>query len=64
MTDEGAFIHCVDGKHQANRIPVQVLMQTTREALVQAEGIKAGCIVIIDGNYNLPDKATVVEERS
>jgi multidrug efflux pump subunit AcrA (membrane-fusion protein) len=63
VTDEGAFVHLMDEQHKARQVPVQVLMQSRGEALIQDAALKAGLRVIRDGNYNLPDGAGVVEDR-
>lgn len=63
VSDEGSFVHRVDGQRKAHRAPVLVLAQNGQEVLLTGDGLKAGSAVIIDGNYNLPDGAGVVPKE-
>ena len=63
VTDEGTFIHVVDGSNKAHQAAVKVVALSNKEALVTGDGLKAGEPVISDGNYNLPDGAGVVKEQ-
>lgn len=63
IEDDKASLFTVDDKQIAHAIPIEILTRTADEAVVSAEGLDAGARVIIDGNYNLPDGAHVVEEQ-
>jgi RND family efflux transporter MFP subunit len=63
LTDEGAFVHQVDDKNQARLTAVEVLARGAESAVIRGPGLKSGARVIVEGNYNLPDGATVVAER-
>jgi multidrug efflux pump subunit AcrA (membrane-fusion protein) len=64
IEDDKASLFTVDDKQIAHAIPVEILTRTADKAVVSSEGLKAGVPVIVDGNYNLPDGAHVVEEPS
>ena len=64
VTDEGTFIHWVDNQSKAHQAPVKVVTLSGDSALVQAKEIQPGQPVVIDGNYNLPDGAGVVQEQA
>ncbi len=59
--DNGYHVYTVDAEHLAHLIPVQVLARNAAQAVVGGEGLSGGARVIVDGNYNLPDGARVIE---
>jgi RND family efflux transporter MFP subunit len=60
--DDAASVFTVDAKNIAHETPVQVLTRTADQAIVAGEGLADGMRVIVDGNYNLPDGAHVVDQ--
>ena len=52
----------VDNEQIAHAVPIEILTRTADKAVVSSDELQAGAIVIVDGNYNLPDGAHVVEE--
>jgi multidrug efflux pump subunit AcrA (membrane-fusion protein) len=62
IEDDKASLFTVDDKQIAHEIPIEILTRTADSAVVSAEGLVAGAKVIVDGNFNLPDGAHVVEE--
>jgi RND family efflux transporter MFP subunit len=64
VEDDKASLFTVDDKQIAHAVPVRILARTADRAVVEASGLVAGDKVIVDGNYNLPDGAHVVEGPS
>jgi len=62
IENDKASLFTVDGEQIAHAVPIEILTRTADKAVVYTEGLDAGARVIIDGNYNLPDGAHVVEE--
>jgi len=62
LSDERAFVHQVDDKNQARLTAVEVLARGAESAVIRGPGLKSGARVIVEGNYNLPDGATVVAQ--
>lgn len=62
IEDDKASLFTVDDEQIAHAVPIEILTRTADEAVVSSEVLDAGARVIIDGNYNLPDGAHVVEE--
>jgi multidrug efflux pump subunit AcrA (membrane-fusion protein) len=62
IEDDKASLFTVDDKQIAHAIPVEILTRTADKAVVTSETLQAGAHVIVDGNYNLPDGAHVVQE--
>ena len=62
VEDDKAGVFRIDEKHIAHAIPVEVLARNAKQALVRGEGLEDGSRIIVDGNFNLPDGAHVVEE--
>jgi len=54
----------VDDKQLAHLTSVRLLARTATTAVVSGEGLTSGSLVVVEGNYNLPDGAHVVVEPS
>ncbi|MBI1390506.1 MAG: efflux RND transporter periplasmic adaptor subunit [bacterium] len=64
LEDDKASVYYVDEEHVAHAAPVTVLARDGDVAIIEGEALKEGLEIIIDGNYNLPDGAHVVEEAA
>ena len=62
IEDDKASLFTVDDEQIAHAVPIEILTRTADKAVVSSESLQAGQTVIIDGNYNLPDGAHVVQE--
>jgi multidrug efflux pump subunit AcrA (membrane-fusion protein) len=62
IEDDKASIFTVDSNQIAHAIPIEILTRNTEKAVVSSEGLKNADTVIIDGNYNLPDGAHVINQ--
>jgi len=62
VKEDVASVFLVDANHIAHETPVRVLVRTADKAVIAGKGLADGVRVIVDGNYNLPDGARVVEE--
>jgi multidrug efflux pump subunit AcrA (membrane-fusion protein) len=61
IEDDKASIYLVDQKHIAHAVPVTIEARSSEQAVINGKSLKEGLSVIVDGNYNLPDGAHVVE---
>lgn len=64
LEDDRALIYTVDGDSIAHAVPVKVLARNAASAIVAADGLAEGALVITDGNFNLPDGARVQTTQS
>jgi len=64
IEDDKASIFLVDEKQIAHAFPVTVTARSSEEAVIEGESLKEGASLIVDGNYNLPDGAHVIEEKA
>ena len=60
--EDAASIFTVDEKQIAHEVRVEVLARTADKAVIAGKGLTDGVRIVVDGNYNLPDGAHVVEE--
>jgi multidrug efflux pump subunit AcrA (membrane-fusion protein) len=59
LEDDKASVFLVDDKMIAHAVPVNILSRNAEQAVIEGESLKEGSIVIVDGNYNLPDGAHI-----
>ena len=59
LEDDKASVFLVDAESIAHAVPVNVLSRNAEQAVIEGESLKEGSIIIIDGNYNLPDGAHI-----
>ncbi|MFB3789443.1 MAG: efflux RND transporter periplasmic adaptor subunit [bacterium] len=64
VEDEKASVFRVDENHLARAVPVQVLARTADQAVIAGVDLHDGTVIIVEGNYNLPDGARVVEDST
>lgn len=62
IEDDKASVFLVDDKQIAHAVPVTILARNAEKAVAQGESLAEGNRLIVDGNFNLPDGAHVVEE--
>ncbi|MCX7048698.1 MAG: HlyD family efflux transporter periplasmic adaptor subunit [Candidatus Sumerlaeota bacterium] len=60
LAEEAASVVTVDEHQIAHIIPVQILARAGDEIAVKGEGLEQGALVVVEGGYNLPDRAHVV----
>jgi len=64
INEDTATIVVVDDKQIAHVTPVHLYARSAEEAVIAADGVTSGSLVVVEGNFNLPDGAHVVVEPS